>query len=157
MRYKLWPETLDLFKQSRAKSAVLNDRGQKRVLLTEDGKPLVNYWLEEGKMLASYDCIESAFGRLFKKVKMKRPIKLLRKTSASELQATPSTGPTSNTSSHTVRRAWPTGTTSGRTTTNSSSAGLAAWSLLPKVAPGRPRPGTLDGKSQRHPVLSSQE
>jgi integrase len=84
VKYKLWPETLELLKKHRAKPTVLNDRGQKRVLLTEDGKPLVNYWLEEGKM-RRYDCIQSAFGRLFEKVKMKRPIKLLRKTSASEL------------------------------------------------------------------------
>ena len=88
MKYKLWSETLELLKKFRAKTAVPNDRGQNRVLLTEDGKPLVNLWLENGKM-RRYDCIQSAFSRLFEKVKMKRPIKLLRKTSASELASHP--------------------------------------------------------------------
>jgi integrase len=86
--YKLWPETLELLRKFHAKTAVPNDRRQSRVLLTEDGKPLVLYWLEDGKM-RRYDCIQSAFSRLFEKVKMKKPIKLLRKTSASELASHP--------------------------------------------------------------------
>jgi integrase len=82
--YKLWPETLKLLRKFRAEASVPNDRGQSRVLLTEDDKPLVLYWLENEKM-RRYDCIHAAFSRLCEKVKMKKPIKLLRKTSASEL------------------------------------------------------------------------
>jgi integrase len=88
VKYKLWPETLKLLKKFRAQTTVLNDRGQNRVLLTEDGNPLVNCWLENAKM-RRYDCIHSAFTRLFEKVKLNRPIKLLRKTSASELASHP--------------------------------------------------------------------
>jgi integrase len=88
VKYKLWPETLKLLKKFRAQTTVLSDRGQNRVLLTEDGNPLVNCWLENAKM-RRYDCIHSAFTRLFEKVKLNRPIKLLRKTSASELASHP--------------------------------------------------------------------
>ena len=83
--YKLWPETLHLLREyaNKAKQP-LNDRGQVRLLLTERGEPLVRYWTENGKM-RRYDIIQSAFSRLWEKVGWSKPIKLLRKTSASLL------------------------------------------------------------------------
>jgi integrase len=78
--YKLWPETLALLKEHRAREG-------DRVLLTEDGNPLVRYWLEEGEM-KRYDCIQAAWNRIaWKKGKKKNRLgmKHLRKTSASLL------------------------------------------------------------------------
>ncbi len=91
VKYKLWPETFALLRQFRAKEAVPNERGGNRVILTEQGKPLVHYWLEEGKV-RRYDVIQSAFSRLMGRAKVKKPIKLLRKTAASELAAHESYG-----------------------------------------------------------------
>lgn len=78
--YKLWPETLALLKKYHAKEGDL-------VLTTEDGNPLVRYWLEDGNM-RRYDCIQGAWTRLAAKMgrkKMRLGLKHLRKTSASLL------------------------------------------------------------------------
>jgi len=51
VKYKLWPETFGLLQKYRQQNqTVLNERESPRVLLTERGKPLVHYWMEEGKL-----------------------------------------------------------------------------------------------------------
>jgi integrase len=78
--YKLWPETFSLLKKHRSKDGEL-------ALTTDEGKPLVRYWLEEGEM-RRYDVIQSAWSRLAAKMgvgKIRLSMKHLRKTSASLL------------------------------------------------------------------------
>jgi integrase len=78
--YKLWPETFSLLKKHRAEGGDL-------ALTTDEGKPLVRYWLEDGEM-RRYDVIQSAWTRLAAKLgtqKMRLGMKHLRKTSASLL------------------------------------------------------------------------
>jgi integrase len=82
--YKLWPETFSLLKEHRAKDGEL-------VLTTDEGNPLVRYWLEEGQM-RRYDVIQSAWTRLAGKLgvrKVRLGMKHLRKTSASLLARHP--------------------------------------------------------------------
>jgi integrase len=82
--YKLWPETLALLKKHKA------DSGD-RALATEDGNPLVKFWLENGKM-RRYDCIHAAWTRVTAKMGVKKirlPMKHLRKTSATILGSHP--------------------------------------------------------------------
>lgn len=77
--YTLWPETLALLKKHRAKGDL--------VLTTDEGNPLVRFWLEDGKM-RRYDVIQSAWTRLAEKLEMKKirlGMKHLRKTSATIL------------------------------------------------------------------------
>jgi len=77
--YKLWPETFALLKKHRATGEL--------ALTTGEGKPLVRYWLEEGKM-RRYDAIQSAWSRPAGKMGLKKirlGMKHLRKTSASLL------------------------------------------------------------------------
>jgi integrase len=84
--YKLWPETFALLKKHRAREGEL-------ALTTDEGKPLVRYWLEtlEGESEPSmrrYDVIQSAWSRLAAKMKVRKirlGMKHLRKTSASIL------------------------------------------------------------------------
>jgi integrase len=84
--YRLWPETFALLKKHRAKEGEL-------ALTTDEGKPLVRYWLEtlEGESAPSmrrYDVIQSAWSRLAAKMKVRKMrlgMKHLRKTSASVL------------------------------------------------------------------------
>lgn len=83
--YKLWPETFALLKKHRAKGGGL-------ALTTDEGKPLVRYWLEKegdkaGEM-RRYDVIQSAWSRLATKMKVRKirlGMKHLRKTSATAL------------------------------------------------------------------------
>ena len=78
--YKLWPETFALLKKHRAKDGEL-------ALTTDEGKPLVRYWLEDGAM-RRYDVIQSAWSRLASKMgvnKIRLGMRHLRKTSASLL------------------------------------------------------------------------
>jgi integrase len=78
--YRLWPETFELLKKHRAGEGEL-------ALTTDEGNPLVRYWIEEGKM-RRYDCIHSAWTRLAEKMKlpkMRLGMKHLRKTSATLL------------------------------------------------------------------------
>ena len=82
--YKLWPETFALLKQQRTAEGDL-------VLTTEEGNPLVRYWIEDGKM-RRYDCIHAAWTRLAEKMglpKMRLGMKHLRKTSATLLASHP--------------------------------------------------------------------
>ena len=77
--YKLWPETLALLKKHRSPSGEL-------VLTTDEGNPLVKYWLENGVM-RRYDAVQSAWSRLAAKTggKIRLGMKHLRKTSATIL------------------------------------------------------------------------
>jgi integrase len=78
--YKLWPETFALLKKHRAKEGEL-------ALTTEEGNPLVRYWLEDGEM-RRYDVIQAAWTRLAAKLGVKKirlSMKHLRKTAASLL------------------------------------------------------------------------
>jgi integrase len=77
--YKLWSETISLLRKHRAKGEL--------ALTTDEGKPLVRFWLEDGKM-RRYDIIQSAWTRLADKMDLKKirlGMKHLRKTSASLL------------------------------------------------------------------------
>jgi hypothetical protein len=87
--YKLWPETLDLLRKHRASPKVKGKRGGNLWLLTDDGQPLVKYWLEDGKF-RRYDVIQSAWSRLKEHTGTKKAFKLLRKTSATKLAEHPS-------------------------------------------------------------------
>src|SRR5262249_22416095 len=75
--YNLWPETVALLKKHRAKEGEL-------VLTSEQGNPLVRYWLEDGAM-RRYDLIHAGWTRLAEKLNMKKfrlGMKHLRKTSS---------------------------------------------------------------------------
>jgi integrase len=76
--YQLWPETFALLKKHRAAGEL--------ALTTDEGNPLVKYWLEDGKM-RRYDSIQSAWSRLAAKMggKLRLGMKHLRKTSATIL------------------------------------------------------------------------
>jgi integrase len=77
--YRLWTETLALLAKHRASG--------ERALATDEGNPLVRYWLAGGKM-RRYDAIQSAWTRLARKMgeaKIRLGMKHLRKTSASLL------------------------------------------------------------------------
>ncbi|MEA1951702.1 MAG: hypothetical protein U9N87_09970 [Planctomycetota bacterium] len=75
--YLLWPETLKLLRRER------NPSEKGRVLLGKSGRPLWHEELvEEGKYKKS-DSISSAFERLRSKLKIKKPLISLKKTSAS--------------------------------------------------------------------------
>jgi integrase len=76
--YKLWPETFALLKKHRAKDEI--------ALTTDEGNPLVKYWLEGGKM-RRYDSVQSSWARLSQKTggKIRLGMKHLRKTSATLL------------------------------------------------------------------------
>jgi integrase len=82
--YKLWAETFALLKANRARQKVNNGNGGIRVLLTTDNKPLVFAEVVAGKH-TSYDSIQSAYGRLSEKCKINKPLKCLRKSSATLL------------------------------------------------------------------------
>jgi integrase len=78
--YRLWPETFALLKKHRAKEGELT-------LTSEQGNPLVRYWLENGAM-RRYDLIHAGWMRLAEKLTMKKfrlGMKHLRKTSSTIL------------------------------------------------------------------------
>ncbi|HEY7155765.1 MAG TPA: tyrosine-type recombinase/integrase [Gemmataceae bacterium] len=82
--YKLWPETFALLKRYRAKTGEL-------ALTTNKGKPLVRYWLENGRQ-RRYDVIQAVWTQLADKLgvaKIRLAMKYLRKTSASLLASHP--------------------------------------------------------------------
>lgn len=91
VRYKLWPETLQLLRKFRNKdSTSRNGRNQVRVLTTDRGGPLVPVRLDGGRLSKS-DNIQSAYRRLLGRLKIAepRPLKLIRKTSATLLSRHP--------------------------------------------------------------------
>lgn len=83
--YKLWPETFELLVKYRHQGVpVLNARGSQRVLLTGEGKPLTAYWFDDGKE-RRYDTVQGLYSRLKSETGIRKPLKNLRKTAASEL------------------------------------------------------------------------
>lgn len=83
--YKLWPETFDLLKRHRASSGPL-------VLTDDNGRPIVERWMENGKMLKR-DSIDPAWRRVARKMgktNHRLGMKHLRKTAASILGTHPS-------------------------------------------------------------------
>jgi integrase len=81
--YQLWPETLRLLSQERCKGK------SGRVLLNEKGNPL---WYEEvgdSGQLKKNDNVKSAFDRLKRKTGIDKPLKSLKKTSASLIRDNP--------------------------------------------------------------------
>jgi integrase len=80
--YKLWPATLALLKKHRCEGEI--------ALTTDEGNPLVRYWLEDGKM-RRYDAVQSAWTRLGQKTggRIRLGMKHLRKTSATILGSHP--------------------------------------------------------------------
>jgi integrase len=77
--YLLWPETLRLLKQERTSDS------QGRVLLNSNGSVLWEEKFADGKY-AKIDNVKSAFDRLRKLQKISKPLKALKKTSASLLR-----------------------------------------------------------------------
>ena len=78
--YKLWPETLRLLRQERAQES------SELVLLNANGSPL---WTEQITAAGKYqktDNVKNAFDRLRKTLGIKKPLKSLKKTSASLLR-----------------------------------------------------------------------
>ncbi len=75
--YRLWPETLKLLKQHQS--------GSETVLLNGNGQPLVNDQIDSSGKYRRNDNVKNAFDRLLRKVKLKKPFKLMRKTSSSLL------------------------------------------------------------------------
>ncbi|MBL9090776.1 MAG: site-specific integrase [Planctomycetaceae bacterium] len=78
--YVLWKETFRLLRQERAKTGPL-------ALANEQNGPLKSESLTADGKLEKIDNIASAFARLRRKTKIKKPPKLLRKTSASLLKS----------------------------------------------------------------------
>ena len=82
VNYPLWPETLRLLRQERCEGR------SGKVLLNEKGNPL---WYQEvdGGKLKKNDNVKSAFDRLKRKTGIDKPLKSLKKTSASLLRDNP--------------------------------------------------------------------
>lgn len=78
--YRLWPETLTLMKQFRSKSG-------DRVLSNTLGNPLVDRGVKPDGRAYTNDSIKNAFDRLRTKSGIKKPMKLLRKTSATLIRS----------------------------------------------------------------------
>jgi len=85
VRYKLWTETFDLLKKHRSKDA-------DRVLLSETGEALRKVWIKGNGKAGKTSAISEAWKRLAKKTKTDKPVKLIRKTSASLLDKHPEYG-----------------------------------------------------------------
>jgi integrase len=81
--YKLWPLTFQLLQKYRS--------GKERVLLTESGLPYVRKELVKGKLVKA-DNIASNFTHLKRRLNFRKPMKLLRKTSATLLESHPTYG-----------------------------------------------------------------
>jgi integrase len=79
VNYKLWPLTFELLKQYRSKDAEF-------VLLTESGRRWVDKRLVEGKLVKA-DNIASCYAWLKKRMGFRKPLKLIRKTSASLIES----------------------------------------------------------------------
>lgn len=80
VNYRLWPETFRLLKQERAKGS--NDR----VLLNSNGSPLWFERFSDGGKYQKMDNVKNAFDRRRKPLKINKPLKSLKKTSASLLR-----------------------------------------------------------------------
>ena len=80
--YALWPETLRLLKQE------TSEEGSEAVLLNENGEKIWQDKIVNAKYRKN-DNVKSAFARLCKKTKIKKPLKSLKKTSATLLRGNP--------------------------------------------------------------------
>jgi integrase len=78
VNYKLWPETFALLKEYRS--------GKDRVLMTDAGNPFMRKKMQDGK-LVKVDGFARKWAKLRKRLGLKKPMKLLRKTSASLLES----------------------------------------------------------------------
>ena len=78
--YLLWPATFDLFKKHAA------SRQSELALLNERGEPLWTVEISADGKMKKNDNIRTAFERLKKKTKIKKPLKSLKKTSATMLR-----------------------------------------------------------------------
>jgi hypothetical protein len=85
VRYKLWKETFNLLKKHRSTDAEL-------VLVTADGTPLKQSNIKTNGKLHKTSAITEAWKRLAKKTDTKKPVKLIRKTSANLLDEHPEYG-----------------------------------------------------------------
>ena len=75
--YLLWTETLQLLRREK------NPAGKGRVLVSKSGQPLCREEMTDDGNYKKSDSISSAFERLKKKLKIKKPLISLKKTSAS--------------------------------------------------------------------------
>jgi integrase len=82
--YKLWPETIAALRRQKTKFTVKGQRGGNLWFTTSTGKPIVAYFMSEGKM-KRYDTVDTSWKRLNRWTKNKKPFKTLRKTSATLL------------------------------------------------------------------------
>jgi integrase len=80
VNYKLWPETLRLLLQERAPES------KDRVLLNSNGIPIWSEQIDKDGKYKKSDNVKNAFDRLRKKLNIKKPLKSLKKTSASLLR-----------------------------------------------------------------------
>jgi hypothetical protein len=78
--YRLWKETFRLLCQERAQGALT-------VLVNSEGGTLKVENLDAGGKLSKIDNVVSAFSRLKRRVKITKPLKLIRKTSATLLKS----------------------------------------------------------------------
>ncbi|MBC8875654.1 MAG: tyrosine-type recombinase/integrase [Planctomycetes bacterium] len=78
--YRLWPETLRLLRQARS------NKRSGRVLLNERGRPLCYEEAGDNGKLKKIDSVRSAYHRLRQKTGINKPLKSLKKTSASLLR-----------------------------------------------------------------------
>jgi integrase len=77
--YRLWPETYDLLVRFRTE-------GGDRVLLSEEGNPLVLYRVDQAGDLDRHDLINQAYRHLCKRVGVKKSLKVFHKTAANMLE-----------------------------------------------------------------------
>jgi integrase len=80
VNYTLWPETFRLLKQER------DAKSKERVLSNNNGSPIWSEELSEDGKYKKNDNVKSAFERLRKATKIEKPLKSLKKTSASLLR-----------------------------------------------------------------------
>jgi len=81
--YALWPETLRLLKQERSQDGAGN------VLLNENGGTILWDEVTESGKYRKNDNVKSAFDRLRRKTDIKKPLKSLKKTSATLIRGNP--------------------------------------------------------------------
>ncbi|MBI1246793.1 tyrosine-type recombinase/integrase [bacterium] len=82
VRYRLWEETIELLKKYRENSG-------EHVLLNKNGSPLVHRGLKPNGDPLTNDAIKNSIDRVRRKLSIKKPIKLFRKTSASLIRGNP--------------------------------------------------------------------
>lgn len=80
VNYLLWPETLRLLIQGRIPD------GTERILLDSNGSPLWTEEMSRGGKYKKADNIRNAFERLRKDLKISKPLKSLKKTSATKIR-----------------------------------------------------------------------